>query len=158
MIITRSCRLAEITWLFVSQNHRELCASILQDGFWIVHIIIIIIIIIIPCKFFTTALPRGFSLKWQQVSTNIQDPSLYLLDLKRAAVWMVSSHLPITNSPSFLSSPLRIIWGALITIGITLTFIFHNFFLFSILVWFGLVPLFNGISTFVSYLMPKSFS
>ena len=26
------------------------------------------------------------------------------------------------------------------------------------LVWFGLVPLFNGISTFVGYLMPKPLS
>ena len=28
----------------------------------------------------------------------------------------------------------------------------------TMLIWFGLVSLFNGISTFVGYLMPKPFS
>ena len=74
-----------------------------------------------------------------------------LADLSNAVHWMVSTHPPISNS----FKPLGIVPSAPITIGITVTFMFHSFFsslakskylsLLSLSMFcFGLVSLFNS--------------
>ena len=50
-----------------------------------------------------------------------------LSDLTNAVVRMVSAHPPISNSSSPLIKPWRIVSSAPITIGITVTFMFHSF-------------------------------
>ena len=49
-----------------------------------------------------------------------------LLSINNAVVCMVSSLFLIVNSSSFISQPLRIIPNVPITIGITITFMFHS--------------------------------
>ena len=50
--------------------------------------------------------------------------------LNNAVVWMVSTHLPLSNSSSPFNNPLVTVPNAPITIGIIVTFIFHSFFNF----------------------------
>ena len=50
-----------------------------------------------------------------------------LSDFNNAVVWMVSNQ-PISNSSSPCTNPLVTVPSALITIGITITFMFHSFF------------------------------
>ena len=84
------------------------------------------IIIIILCKFFTLALGDSLLMeyKWQQVSSTLFS---ILADLSNTAVWMIFAHPLISNSSSCLKS-LGIILGALITIRITVTSMFHSYF------------------------------
>ena len=89
-----------------------------------------IIIIIIICEFFTSALADGLSLesgdsKAPQVSQTLLNN---LADLNNAVIWMRSARVPISNSPSLLPKPLRIIPSAPIVIGITVNFLSHSFF------------------------------
>ena len=51
-----------------------------------------------------------------------------LADLNNAVVWMVSAGSLISNSSSFLTKTQGIVPSAPITIGVTVTFIFHGFF------------------------------
>ena len=51
-----------------------------------------------------------------------------LANLSNAVVWMVSSHPLIFKSSSSCINPLVTVPRALITIGITVTFMFHSFF------------------------------
>ena len=51
-----------------------------------------------------------------------------LADLNNAVVWIVTTLLLISKSSSPFTSFLRIVPTALITIGITVTFMFHSFF------------------------------
>ena len=76
--------------------------------------------------------------KSSQVSTTL----LSLLDdLNNAVVWMVSPRPPISKSSSPFTNLLATVTDALIAIGITITFMFHNFFLvllkgsFSFILW-----------------------
>ena len=48
--------------------------------------------------------------------------------LNNAVVWMVSTHLPISQSSSSFNYPLLTVPKAPITIGIIVTFMFHSFF------------------------------
>ena len=52
---------------------------------------------------------------------------IILADLSNAIVWIVSICLPISYSSSSFSKSWRIVPVAPVTIGITVTFIFHNF-------------------------------
>ena len=49
-------------------------------------------------------------------------------NLNNAVVWMVSTHALISNPLSPITNPLVTVLSAPITIGITVTFIFHSFF------------------------------
>ena len=51
-----------------------------------------------------------------------------LAHLSNAVVWMVSTRLPTSKSPSLFINPLMIVPRAPITIGINVTFMFHRFF------------------------------
>ena len=51
-----------------------------------------------------------------------------VVDLINAVVWIVSARPPISNSFSPFSKPLLILPSAPITIGITVTHMFHSFF------------------------------
>ena len=90
----------------------------------------IIIIIIIPLKFFffIPALADGFpQIEWQQISSNTL--LNILAHLSSAVVWMISTCPLIYKSSSSFTNPLRIDPSIPITIGITVTFIFHSIFL-----------------------------
>ena len=58
-----------------------------------------------------------------------------MADLNNAAAWIVSTCPLISKSSSPFTNPLGIVQSAPITIGITVTFIFHSFFKFSSKVW-----------------------
>ena len=53
---------------------------------------------------------------------------IMLTNLKNSVVWMVSAHPSISNSSNSLINSLGINLSAQITIGITVTFMFHSFF------------------------------
>ena len=80
--------------------------------------------------FFTPTLGDGFSVEseWQQVSLSLQDSSQYS---ERSQQWMVSTRLLISKSSSPCTNHLVIVPNAPITVGTTITFIFHSFFQFS---------------------------
>ena len=86
-----------------------------------------IIVILLFWDFFIPALTDGFSLKpkWQQVSRTLLS---IIADLNYAVVWMVSNRLLISKPFSPSTNPLLTITSTPITIGIKITFIFHNFF------------------------------
>ena len=48
-------------------------------------------------------------------------------DLNYAVVWMASTYALISSSP--FTNPFRIVLSATITIGVTVAFMFHSFFL-----------------------------
>ena len=54
----------------------------------------------------------------------------FLANLNNAVVWMVSTRPLISKSSSPCTNPLVTVLRATITIGITITFIFHSFFQF----------------------------
>ena len=87
-------------------------------------------IILLFWEFFTPALANGFPLgsEWQQVSTSLEESSWYSVDVHNAVVWVVSNHLLISKFSSPFTKPLVILLSAPITIGITVTFMFHSFF------------------------------
>ena len=131
--------------LFVFQHPREVCAShswgrILGFAYnacsydqWFAQFPVIYLphpsvsnyYYITNCEFFLPALVDGLSLEseWQQVSS-----SFHLTDFNNVVVWMVSARPPISNSFSPFTKPLGIVPSAPITIGITVTFMFHSFF------------------------------
>ena len=55
-----------------------------------------------------------------------------LTNLNNAVVWIIFIRPLIFNSSSPLTKPLEIVLSALITIGITVTFMFHSFYTFLI--------------------------
>ena len=84
-------------------------------------------------EFFTSVLADGLSLeiKWQQVSSSLQDSSQYSGCFQYAVIWMVSTRPPTSKSSRPFNNPLIIVPKAPITIGKIVTFIFHSFFQFS---------------------------
>ena len=56
-------------------------------------------------------------------------PISILANLNNIVVWMVPICPPISNSSSPLSKPWGSVWSVPITIGITVTFMFHSFFM-----------------------------
>ena len=75
----------------------------------------------------------GHSMKfeWQQVFSSLQDSSQNSGYLNNALVWMVSTRPLISKTSSPFNSTLVTASSALITVSITITLIFHSFFLFS---------------------------
>ena len=63
--------------------------------------------------------------KSPRISRTLFSIMAYLINV---VVWMVSARLPISNSSSFLFKPLGIVPSSLITVGITVTLMFHSFF------------------------------
>ena len=51
-----------------------------------------------------------------------------LADFNDTVGWMISAHLPISSSSNSLTKSIGIVLSALITIGITVTFMCHSFF------------------------------
>ena len=72
-------------------------------------------------------LADGFSLQseWQQV-LSLQDSFQYSGSYQ-CVVWMVYTHSLISKSSSSCTNPLVTVPSTLITIGITITFMFHSF-------------------------------
>ena len=92
----------------------------------IIIIKIMIIIIIIIIEIFTPVLPVGISLEseWQQVSLSLQDSSQY-------SGWSQQNCcLDVLISSIFLPSFLETVSRAPVIIIITVTLMFHNFFIF----------------------------
>ena len=87
-------------------------------------------IIVTLLEFFTPALANGFSVKfeWQQVSLSFLAPLSILADLNNAVGWMVSTCPLISKSSSPCINPLMSVPRGPITLGITITFIFHSLF------------------------------
>ena len=111
--------------LFVSQNPKEFYAShffgrILCCAYYYYYYFT-------PWEFLTSALADGFSLdsKSPQVSRTFLG---ILANLKNAVVWIVSIRPLVSKSPSPFTKPLVTVPRATITIGITVTFMFHCFF------------------------------
>ena len=79
---------------------------------------------ITPCKFFTSSLAAGLSLesKTPQVSRAL------LRILTNDVVCLVSISPPISNSSNPFTNDLGNVPSVPITVGITVTFMFHNFF------------------------------
>ena len=79
-------------------------------------------------SYYFTSIRDALSLEfeWQQASSCI------LVVLNQDEVWIVSARPPISNSFSSLTSPFGIVPSAPITIGITVTFMFHVFFFSSL--------------------------
>ena len=94
-------------------------------------IIIIIIIIIYSLRVFTSVLADGF-FYWNLSDSKFPQVSRILLSilavLINAVVWMVSTRPPTFKSSSHFNNPLVTVPKAPITIGIIVTFMFHNFF------------------------------
>ena len=72
------------------------------------------------------ALADGFSLefKWQQVSSTLHS---ILADIINAVAQMVSTRPLISKSSGLCTNPLVIVPIVPITIGLTVTFMFHSF-------------------------------
>ena len=86
-----------------------------------------LLLLLLELEFFTSVLADGLSLEfeWQQVSRTLLS---ILAVLNNAVVWMVSTRPPTSKSSSPLNNPLVTVPKAPITIGITVTFMFHSFF------------------------------
>ena len=87
--------------------------------------IIIIIIISLLEIFHTSTCWWSFSWVWATFSSSLHESSL--ADFNNAVVWMVFTCPRITKFSSDSTNPLGIVLSALITIGITVTFMFHTF-------------------------------
>ena len=94
--------------------------------FAIIFSVYFIIIIICSLEFFTSVLADGLSLEfeWQQVSRSLLS---ILAVLNNAVVWMVSTRPPTFKSSILFNNPLVTVPKTPITIGIIVTFTFHNF-------------------------------
>ena len=89
----------------------------------------LLLLLLLLFELFTQALTDGFSLelKWELVSSSLQDSYQYF-DLTNAIVWMASTCRLISKFSSPCTSPFVAVPRAPITIGITVTFMFHSFF------------------------------
>ena len=67
-----------------------------------------------------------WSLEWQQVSSSLQDSSLFMADLSNVVVWSVSTRPFIFKSTSPFINPLVTVPRAVI-IGKNVIFMFHSF-------------------------------
>ena len=97
-----------------------------EKGGWYPKIIIILLL----RKLFPQTLAVVFSIEfgWLQVSSSLQDLLSILADLRNTVVWMVSNCPVIFKFSSPFTNLLGIVPSALTTIGITVTFMLHNFF------------------------------
>ena len=71
--------------------------------------------------------------EWQHVYSGQQDSSQ--ADLNNVVVWMVSIRLPISSSSNSFSKPLGIVLSALVTIGISVTPMFHVIIIIIIIIY-----------------------
>ena len=78
-----------------------------------------------------------------------------LADLNNAAVWLVSTRLLISKSSSPFTNPLGIVPSAPITTGITVTFMFHSFFVCFFIVMSRYLSLFSLSFYFYSVIHRK---
>ena len=80
-------------------------------------------------EIFTSALAVVYPLEfeWQQVFFSLQDPSRILANLNKAVFRIVSTPPLISKSSSSSTNPLLTVPSAPITVGITVTFMFHCF-------------------------------
>ena len=126
-------------------------------------------IILLLMSFFTPELTVGLSLDsvWKQISLILQDTSQYSDRSSNPVVWMISIRPPISNSSNPLTKPLETVPSTLVTIGITVTLIFHSFvrslawskyltlFSFSLVCWDGKVH-YTTVSFFLLLTITKS--
>ena len=100
--------------------------------FYFVSFIYYIINILLIWKFFTPALVDSFY--WSLNDSKCPQVSRILLsilaDVKNAVVWTVSTRPLISKSSGSCTSLLVIVLSAPFTIGITVTFMFHNLFIY----------------------------
>ena len=92
--------------------------------------LILLLLLFTLWEFFISALPDGFSLKfeWQQ-SPQLSSTLLSInIVLNNVVVWMVSSRPLISKSSSPFNNPFVTVSKAPILIGIIVTFMFHRFF------------------------------
>ena len=136
----RSGCLAEIRWsVCMSKSHWSLCVSFswTDAGLCIYHLFIwyhYYYYYFTPLTVFYTNVSRWLA----QVSRTLLSIAV---DLCNTVVWIVSTCPLISESSSPFTNPLGIVPRAPITIGITVTFIFHNF--FSSLARFRYLSLFS---------------
>ena len=128
LIIIRSGLLAGIRWsVCMFKSHRSLCESFswIGAGLYIYHL------------FVWSTLLSGFhtSVNWWFITGVWVIEGLYkspglsiLADLNKAVVWMVFTRPLISTSSSPSTNFMVTVLSTLITIGITVTFIFHCFF------------------------------
>ena len=96
-------------------------------------LLLLLIIIIIVVIIILLLIPALMVLHWSLSESKSPPVTRTLLsilaDLNNAVVWMISDCPLIFNSSSPLTKPLGNVTSALIIIGITVTFMFHCFFL-----------------------------
>ena len=83
-----------------------------------------------PLRAFHTSVSRWYSI-WAWVTTSLlKSPGFFSVfwPILIAIVWTVSSRALISNTSSPCTSPFVAVLSAPITIGITVTFMFHSFF------------------------------
>ena len=91
---------------------------------------ILLRIIIIPSKFFAPVLADSLLLNLNDGKSSQDSRTLLTIpaNLCNAVVWMVSARPPISNSSNLFTKSLGTVPSAPITIGITVTIIFHSYF------------------------------
>ena len=155
LVITRSGLLAEIRWsICMSKSHRSLCGlfSRIDAGLCIYHLFVwsnlnslhISQWITLPTQsclvlysfcalllLFNSLWVFNISISWWPFTSQVSRTLLSILAiLNNVVVWMIFTH-PIISKPSSRCTNLLVtVPRAPITIGITVTFIFHNFFQF----------------------------
>ena len=80
------------------------------------------------CEFFPPAFVSHLSLRDNKSS---QVFSVFWADLNNSVIWIVATRPPISKSSSICTNLLVTGPSAPITVGITVTFMFHSFFQFS---------------------------
>ena len=103
--------------LFVSQNPREL----------------LLLLLLLLLLFASFSHERSLMIFYRRLSDSKSSqvprtPTSIMVDLNNAVVWMGLSRFSISNSTSPLTKRLETVPSAPITIGIPVTFLFHNFF------------------------------
>ena len=86
-----------------------------------------------PLGVFHTSISWGFTLEfeWHQVSWTLLS---ILTDFNSAVVWMASTRVLIPDSSKRFINPLVTVPGEPITTGITITFMFHSFYYYLLLI------------------------
>ena len=96
-------------------------------GLYFPNIIVIIIIIILRVFHTNKLVVFQWSLRDNKSPQISRTHFSILADLNNEVVWMVSANLLISKSSSPCTNPLVTVPRAPITIGITVTFMFHSF-------------------------------